>query len=187
MLYWYICSRILWSLCNRVTISFLKIATSGLWFVITIALWAKQQWWNLLGHAVGLELLFQCCYCVFQCWNDLCLWMLMDAALFSSGKTFLVNAIGCRTELSGALSFGYHILSLTCRRPASNLTHDVSVSRYSYSFLFCNFTDASFVMKDFAYYCRFSCVLFHVHSLFVDFRFLNGFHTSTIEAENYAR
>ena len=48
-------------------------------------------------------------------------------------KPLLSNAIGQSVMLSGASSFGNHILLPTCRRCALRLTPNVSISRYSCS------------------------------------------------------
>ena len=52
-----------------------------------------------------------------------CILSMLDGLLLN-------NVMGCNAVLSGSLSYGNCILSLTCRSPAPWFTPDTSVSKY---------------------------------------------------------
>ena len=81
MLYWWVHSNILCSPCDNLTSSFLIIARSCLWSVISWLCGKNSNEGIFLGHAVCLELLFQCCCTRFQCWSGFFFQLLLARVL----------------------------------------------------------------------------------------------------------
>ena len=102
------------SLCDRVVTSLLIIAINGLWSVITLTSFAKQQWWSfsrpcIMPKASHSMLLHHC---------------------FILDKLLLVNTMGHNVVLFGTSSSPEFMPSLTCKRLAPRLIPDATISRY---------------------------------------------------------
>ena len=71
--------------------------------------------------------------------------------LYTQDRLLLAIAIGHNMTLSGVVSLGHVIPSLTFNSPAPRSSPDASVSKYSGSFSLQNFKHASFFLKFFAF------------------------------------
>ena len=142
MLYWWMCSSILIHLCDRLTSSSLKFVTSALWSVNTLPWQIKQLMWNL-SRLLDMPRFFLLMFL----YQFFALIRLRQVLLAIMQLCWLLYSVGTAYD---PFLWGWHLLHLP---------------RYSCSFSLLNAMNLSFLVMDFAPWCR----IWYVYSISIHF------------------